>query len=98
RPRIRRWRTRIRRRRGGRRRPEHGGSPRLPLASSGAPLGVSRRWWRGRRPDLAPCPDPAHPQVGTGWLESGRRAGGVNIAGILGVQVTFGGSRRGCYG
>uniref|UniRef100_A0A0E0A0W5 Uncharacterized protein n=1 Tax=Oryza glumipatula TaxID=40148 RepID=A0A0E0A0W5_9ORYZ len=25
-------------------------------------------------------------------------AGGVNIAGILGVQVTFGGSRRGCYG
>uniref|UniRef100_A0A0E0DGH9 Uncharacterized protein n=1 Tax=Oryza meridionalis TaxID=40149 RepID=A0A0E0DGH9_9ORYZ len=25
-------------------------------------------------------------------------AGGVNIAGTLGVQVTFGGSRRGCYG
>uniref|UniRef100_A0A0E0G5Z4 Uncharacterized protein n=1 Tax=Oryza nivara TaxID=4536 RepID=A0A0E0G5Z4_ORYNI len=79
RPRIWRWCTRIRRW------PEHAGTPRMPLASSGASLGVGRCWWRGRRPDLAPCPDPARPQVGTGWLESGRRAGGVNIAGILGV-------------
>ncbi|BAS85298.1 Os03g0619700, partial [Oryza sativa Japonica Group] len=76
RPRIRRWRTRIRRQRGGQRWPEHAGTPRLPLASSGAPLDIGRRWWRGRRPDLAPCPDPARPRVGTGWLESGRCAGG----------------------
>lgn len=35
---------------------------------------------------------------GWGGLASGCRAGGVHIAGTLGLQVTFGGSRRGCYG
>uniref|UniRef100_A0A0E0HD09 Uncharacterized protein n=1 Tax=Oryza nivara TaxID=4536 RepID=A0A0E0HD09_ORYNI len=35
---------------------------------------------------------------GRGGLESGRRAGGVNIAGTLGVQVTFGVFCCGCYG
>ena len=63
------------------RRPAEARARRHPAAATG----VGRRWWRGRRPDLAPCPDPARPRVGTGWLESGCRAGGVNIAGILGV-------------
>jgi hypothetical protein len=48
------------------------------------------------------CPDPLRPRVGTGWIGVNIGvdlvcAGGVNIAGTLGVQVTFGGSRLGCY-
>uniref|UniRef100_A0A0D3HV30 Uncharacterized protein n=1 Tax=Oryza barthii TaxID=65489 RepID=A0A0D3HV30_9ORYZ len=35
---------------------------------------------------------------GRGGLVSGRRVGGVHIASTLGMQVTFGGSRRRCYG
>uniref|UniRef100_A0A0D9YV73 Uncharacterized protein n=1 Tax=Oryza glumipatula TaxID=40148 RepID=A0A0D9YV73_9ORYZ len=88
----------IRRRRDGRWWAAHAGIPRLPLAFSDASwrwpaLVVRRTAGSGFLPKsgASSCGD------GVDW-SSVICVGGVNIVGTLGVQVTFGGSRRGCYG